>query len=153
MKNPIQEWINSDSKLFNLIVKIQDQNESPEIQAELAFKEISDLYNIPKMPEDVIQKKDSISRSLFEEHALIKFLAPKNEDPRGLVLSAVYNIINRKTIDYIEIANKEYKGNLPELSQIGIRGNNFNSEVVFFEKETNDWTELGCKTIVTINKK
>ncbi len=153
MKNLIQEWIKNDDKLFNLIVDIQNEAELPSRQAELAFFKLCDLYDIPRMPYDLEKNKNSFSRSLFEEYGLIKFLAPNEEDPRGLILSAAYNIINNTTIDYIEIANKEYNGNLPDLCQIGVSGKYFESNVVFFEKEANDWGDLGCKTLTTINKR
>jgi hypothetical protein len=158
MKNPIEDWINNDDNLYNLIIEIQEKNNSPQEQAEIAFNKLCSLYDIPLMPLEMnsgfssSEEKKISKRSLFEEHALLKFLAPENEDPRGLVLSAAYNIINNKTIDYIEIAKKEYEDHLPDLCQIGISGNNYNSNVIFFEKETEDWTELGCKTITTINK-
>jgi hypothetical protein len=150
MENPIQEWINNDDKLYNLIIKIQQDSTSSNNQAEKAFNKICAIYDIPKMPENTNNTYEN--RSLFEEHALIKFLAPENEDPRGLVLSAAYNIINNKLIDYYEIAKKEYGLKIPNPCQVGISGDGYNSKVVFFEKETQNWENLGCQTITAIHK-
>lgn len=79
MTNPIQQWINEDEKLYNLIIEIQSSDKDPNIQAEIAFNKLCDLYDIPRMPEDVITIEHNSEnvhdpRSLFEEHALIKLL-------------------------------------------------------------------------------
>ncbi|MDC3388538.1 hypothetical protein OAX11_03395 [Flavobacteriaceae bacterium] len=150
MENPIQEWINSDDKIYNLIIDIQKSTSSPLHQAEKAFDKICSIYDIPKMPENTNNTYEN--RSLFEEHALINFLAPENEDPRGLVLSAAYNILNNKLIDYFEIAKKEYNQEIPNPCQVGVSGDGYNSKVVFFEKETLNWEDLGCQTITSIHK-
>jgi len=157
MTNPIQEWINKDDKLYNLITKIQLSNKNPSKQAEIAFNNLCELYNIPKMPEDITTTKDDFghlndTRSLFEEHALIKFLAPKDEDPRGLVLSAAYNLLHNNLINYYDVAKKEYNNEIPEVCQIGVSGDGYTSKVIFFQKETKKWEDLDCLTITSINK-
>jgi len=157
MANPIQEWINEDDQLYNLIIEIQSSDKNPNTQAEIAFNKLCDLYDIPKMPESVItieHNSENVceSRSLFEEHALLKFLAPENEDPRGIVLSAAYNILHNNLVNYYEVAKKEYDNKIPEVCQIGVSGNGHISKVVFFQKETQNWEDLGCLTIVSINK-
>ncbi|PHS08818.1 MAG: hypothetical protein COA88_06210 [Kordia sp.] len=157
MTNQIQEWINEDDKLYNLIIKIQSSEIKPEQQATIAFNSICELYDIPKMPENIILAKDTPehlvnTRSLFEEHALIRFLAPENEDPRGLVLSAAYNLLHNKFINYYEVAKKEYNNDIPDICQIGVSGEGYTSKVIFFQKETENWEDLGCLTITSINK-
>jgi len=157
MENPIQEWINEDDELYNLIIEIQSSNKPPTQQAELAFNKLCKLYDIPKMPEDVItiehnSENTNESRSLFEEHALLKFLAPEEEDPRGIVLSAAHNILHNRLVNYYEIAKKECDNEIPEVCQIGVSGNGYSSKVIFFQKETQNWEDLGCLTIASINK-
>jgi len=157
MVNQIQEWINGDDALYNLIIEIQLEDKTPTQQAEIAFYRICDLYDFPKMPEDVILPKNNSesqfeTRSLFEEHALLKFLAPENEDPRGIVLSAAHNLLNNHHISYYEVAKKEFD-DIPEVCQIGVSGSNYNSRVVFFQKETKNWDELGCLTIASVDNK
>lgn len=156
MANQIQDWINEDDKLYNLIIEIQSSDKNPNTQAEIAFNKLCELYNIPKMPDDMVtieHNSENIhnSRSLFEEHALLKFLAPEEEDPRGIVLSAAHNILHSNLVNYYEIAKKEF-GDIPEVCQIGVSGNNYNSKVVFFQKETKNWEDLGCLTIASIDK-
>ena len=157
MANPIQEWINEDDKLYNLIIEVQSSDKNPNAQAEIAFNKLCELYDIPKMPEDVIiieQNSEQIcdKRSLFEEHALLNFLAPENEDPRGIVLSAAYNLLSNKLVSYYEVAKKEYNNEIPETCQIGVSGDEYNSKVIFFQKETKNWEDLGCLTIASIDK-
>lgn len=127
MNNPIQIWINEDKRLSDLIVEIQSKDLSVEQQAELAFHKLSDLYDLPKMPED-IEKYEAFYEekgieepsSVFEEHTLLKFLEPNN-DPRGLVLTAVYHVKNGLRVDYEDIAKKEFGKNIPKDLQIGIK--------------------------------
>jgi len=157
MANPIQEWINEDEKLYNLIIEVQSSDKNPNTQAEIAFNKLCELYDIPKMPEDVTTieyNSENIhdSRSLFEEHAVLKFLAPEEEDPRGIVLSAAHNILHNNLVNYYEIAKKEYDNEIPEVCQIGVSGTGYSSKVVFFQKETQNWEDLGCLTIASINK-
>ena len=157
MANPIQEWINEDDKLYNLIIEVQSSDKNPTTQAEIAFNMLCELYDIPKTPEDVVTtEQNSVQgydkRSLFEEHALLKFLAPEKEDPRGIVLSAAYNLLNNKLVNYYEVAKKEYNSEIPETCQIGVSGNEYNSKVIFFQKETRNWEDLGCLTIASVDK-
>jgi len=156
MANQIQEWINDDDTLYNLIIEVQSTDKTPIQQAEIAFNRICELYDIPKMPEDIISTKNNPesqldARSLFEEHALLKFLSPENEDPRGIVLSAAHNLLNNHHVSYYEVAKKEFN-DIPEVCQIGVSGNCYNSKVVFFQKETKNWDELGCLTIASVDK-
>jgi len=157
MVNQIQEWINKDDKLYNLIIEVQSANKTPAQQAEMAFNRICELYEIPKMPEDIISTKNNQesqldTRSLFEEHALLKFLSPENEDPRGIVLSAAHNLLNNHHVSYYEVAKKEFN-DIPEVCQIGVSGSDYNSKVVFFQRETKNWDKLDCLTIASVDKK
>ncbi len=158
MENPIQKWITEDSSLYNLIVEIQETEKSPEEQAKIAFSRLCKLYDISEMPivleNDPPIENEVLSRSLFEEHALLKFLAPENEDPRGIVLSAAHHILNNHQVSYYEIARKEFGDNIPAECKIGIAGENYESKVIFLDNEKDkDWLDLGCVTIATVDKK
>ena len=114
-KNLIGNWINTDQKLYNLIVEIDLTDKSLVEKAEMAFEKLSKLYNIPRMPNDIDDDEfeddeefDGIEqRSLFEEHALIKYLAEENEDLRGKVLSAAFHLLNNYRVDLLQVAEKE----------------------------------------------
>jgi hypothetical protein len=159
-ENLVQNWIDTDKNLSNLITEIETEFNSFTEQAEIAFERLSKLYNIPRMPEDVAEdefedddESDGVSdkRSLFEEHALIKYLADENEDPRGIVLSAAFHLLNDYRVDLFQVAEKEFGENIPKNCKIGITGEGFNGNVVFPQKETKSWFELGCKIMKQIN--
>jgi hypothetical protein len=155
-ENLVQNWIETDKNLFKLITEIESEINSYNEQAEVAFERLSKLYNIPRMPVDVPEEEfededEFDKRSLFEEHALIKYLAEENEDPRGIVLSAAFHLLNDYRIDLFQVAEKEFGQNIPEKCKIGIIGEGFNGEVVFPQKEYKSWFELGCKIMKQIN--
>jgi hypothetical protein len=155
-ENLVQNWIETDKNLFKLITEIESEFNSYHEQAEVAFERLSKLYNIPRMPVDVLEDEfededEFDKRSLFEEHALIKYLAKENEDPRGIVLSAAFHLLNDYRVDLFQVAEKEFGQNIPAKCKIGIIGEGFNGEVVFPQKESKSWFELGCKIMKQIN--
>ena len=158
-QNPVEHWINTDTKLNELIVAIESTNKTLSEKAEIAFEKLSELYGIPRMPADIQDEEiddddfDGVNdqRSLFEEHALIKYLSDENEDPRGMVLSAAFHLLNDYRVDLFEVAKKEFGENIPENCKIGIKGEGYNGEVVFPQKESISWFDLGCKIMKQIN--
>ena len=149
--NLIEKWINTDKKLYNLITEIESLDISLVEKAEIAFEKLAKLYNIPRMPEDIRNEEDENKISLFEEHALIKFMADENEDPRGMVLSAAFHLLNDYRVDLFQVAEKGFGGRIPEACKIGIRGEGYYGEVVFPQKEAQSWFDLGCVVITQIN--
>ena len=111
------------------------------------------LYDIDDEEFDDEEEPDGLTdqRSLFEEHALLKYLVGDNEDPRGIVLSAAFHLLNDYRVDLFQIAQKGFGKNLPEKCKIGIKGDGFNGEVVFPQKESKSWFDLGCKIMKQIN--
>lgn len=158
--NPVQNWIDTDKKLREIIEEIESTEKSFSEQAELAFERLSIEYNIPRMPTDLDDEDlsdedewDGVSdqRSLFQEHALIKYLADGKEDPRGMVLSAAFHLLNDYRVDLFTVAEKKFGKNIPEKCKIGIKGEGYNGEVVFPQMESKSWFDLGCKIMVQIN--
>lgn len=159
-ENLVQNWIDTDKKLYDLIMEIESTGKSFPEQAELAFEKLSKVYNIPRMPTDISDEEfeddeefDDVTdpRSLFEEHALIKYLAGEDEDPRSVVLSAAFHLLNDYRVDLFQVAEKEFGEDIPEKCKIGIKGDGFSGEVVFPQKESKSWFELGCKIMKQIN--
>ncbi|WP_111684568.1 hypothetical protein [Winogradskyella tangerina] len=158
-QNLVEHWINTDKQLNDLIIAIESTGNTLTEKAEIAFEKLSELYDITRMPNDIDDEEldddnlDGVTdqRSLFEEHALIKYLADENEDPRGMVLSAAFHLLNDYQVDLFQVAKKEFGKNIPEECIIGIKGEGFYGEVVFPQKETKSWIELGCKILKQIN--
>lgn len=150
MSNVIQQWIDNDEGLTELITEIQNKFSPPNDQAKEAFFLISEHYDLPVMPEDKERywsyyenHKIESPRSVFEEHAVLRFLAPE-DDPRGRVLSAIFHVKNNISVDYKHVAEKQFGKKIPQDLLIGIRGEGLNGEIVFPLLEGKTWTELGC---------
>ena len=158
LNNSFEKWIGSDKNLQNLITEIESKNLSIAEKAALGFEKLCELYQIPRMPSDVKNEEDNekatemFTRSLFEEHAYIRFLSDGSDDPRGLVLSAVFHLLNDLQIDLKNVVKKEFRKKIPSQCMVALRGDGYYGEVVFPEKEGKSWVELGCNqmTLVTI---
>lgn len=147
----ITEWINSDTQLYNCIIDIESKYQSHDEQAEAAFHKISELFNVPKNPEDIIEEEENEDEfeeyveqtSVYEQLGLLKYLQP-NEDLRGLVLTAIYFVKNGYITDIDEVISKKFGNNIPDDVGIGFKGDNTNVEIVFVTKGQS-WFDLGCK--------
>ncbi|PKQ43516.1 hypothetical protein [Confluentibacter flavum] len=142
-KNPVDNWINKDKKLNDLIIEIESTEKTLTEKAEIAFEKLSEFYKIPRMPTDIVEDEfeaddelDGLTdqRSLFEEHTLIKYLADESEDPRGMVLSTAFHLLNDYRVDLFQVAEKEFGKSIPEKCKIGIIVEGYNGKVVFHQK-------------------
>lgn len=147
-----EQWTTGNQVLNEQLVKIQGMDCGPLKQAEFAFKELSSLYDLPLMPEDLERyeaffKSKGITepRSVYEEAALLKYLSP-DDDPRGIVLFAVYNVKHGMGIDIRDVFKKNAKKVLKN-SRLGIIGEGINTSIIFI-KENDNWFDLGCKVMM-----
>lgn len=153
-ENIIQQWIAEDKKLSNALVKIENLGLSEKDQAEIAFHIISDMYQLPKMPSDIVydenedvigvcveEEEDYDPSSVYQELGLIKYLN-SGEDPRGNVLMAIYIVKNKLHVDIDEVYKKKDNSKM-KTSGIGFKGENTDVEIVFVDSGKS-WFELGC---------
>lgn len=144
--DPIQEWINSDKELFDILVEIQKMPISIEEQAEVAFHRISDLYKIPKLPDNIpdneVDEDEEEQTSVYEQLGLLKYLNP-NDDIRGLVLSAIYCVKEGFGADASSIISEMFNDD-SDNAGIGHIGENSNVEIIIVKK-SQSWFDLGCK--------
>ncbi len=147
----ISEWINSDIELHKCINDIENTYQSHDEQAEAAFHKISELFNIPKNPEDIIvheefdnQFEDYVEQtSVYEQLGLLKYL--NTEDGiRGNVLTAIYFVKNGYVVDFDLVMNKYNLATTAKATGIGFKGENTKVEIVFVKKGES-WFEIGCK--------
>jgi hypothetical protein len=140
--NPIQSWVEGDHKLLALINEISRTQLPIEEQAEMAFHKVSVLYGLPKLPEDAQEMGGSTREeviSVYQELGLVKFLEP-DDDIRGLVLVALYNVLNKITVGLDEVYKKAGKRN-----DRGICFTGENSKVtIAFLGENVSWFDSGC---------
>lgn len=140
--SPLQEWINTDKKLSAILVEIQELPISVEEQAELAFHRVSEAYNIPKTPQDIDfenEDDDEEPTSVYQHLGLIRYLEP-DDDPRGLVLSAIFFAKENLEVDYdLVFAKAQNEGiSREDITGIGFLGENYNVKIVFV-KNTESW--------------
>ena len=150
----LEEWIEEDIALSKVLTEIQSLEKSEWQQAEIAFDKLCDLYDLPKLPEDLERfyeyyEKLGVDepRSVYEEFALIKFLEP-DDDPRGLILAAIFHVKNNFGVNINEIFIKQF-GRLPQIKQLGIKGERLNTEIIFINENEN-WVDLGCTKMLKV---
>ncbi|NKI31044.1 hypothetical protein [Croceivirga thetidis] len=156
MKNPIQNWIDSNKEVKDILKEIENSKISPSDQAELAMDKLCSLLDLPKMPEDTSRYEDFYekngieeSRSVFQENALLKYFHPE-EDPRSLIITAIYNLKNLIGVDLDEVIVREFGEKFKDDYLIGFKGNGIDGEIVFPQKEGKSWFDLGCITVTKI---
>jgi len=158
--NPIDEWYGSDEKLKEIIDSLSFSNKSPEEQAREAFYQIANLYELHKFPDDITEddyktyEEEGIDdpRTVFEEIGIIRYLEP-DDDPRGVVLFALYNIKNRTYMN-IDFCAERHFGNekqIPSSYMIYYTGTDVDSKLNFLE-DGETWTKPGVKYAFKILK-
>ena len=158
--NAIVEWINSDEKLKNIIERISNSGLTEKEQADIAFDEITDAYGLPKYPDSFTEEdykryeEEGIDnpRSVFEEVGIIHYLEPE-DDPRGIVLFAIYNIKNKVCIDINEASRRHFrsKKKIPSSYMIYFIGDK-SSTMLHYLEDGKSWVETGAKYAAKILK-
>ncbi len=141
--NPIQSWVENDSRLLSILNEINETNLPIDEQAEMAFHRISELYHLPKLPEDAQELAETTGEeviSVYQELGLVKFQEP-DEDIRGLVLVALYNVLNKVTVDLDEIYKR---ANMKKERGICYKGENSRVTISFLEENVS-WFDADCK--------
>jgi hypothetical protein len=154
MENPIIDWIERDEKLSNALQEIDDLEKSPLQSAKIGLYKISELYNLPKMPEDITDEMANEHEqlgieephSVFEEMAIINFMASKEDDIRGLVLSALHNVYFKTYIDINDAAILHYgsEEKIPLSYQVYFLGSDINAIISFETEVGKSWVEAGA---------
>lgn len=147
--NPIELWIKTDEKLSAILTKIEKQAVSLEKQAEMAFHQVAENYNLPKMPQDIdYDVHDDEMQSVYEILGLVNYTFPE-EDPRGNVMFALCSVHDNIPFDMNELTKKAKQNgiNFAEISGIGYLGDNYNVKIIFVKKNES-WFDLGCKFFV-----
>jgi hypothetical protein len=151
--NPVIDWINTDEKLRAIIERLSNSGLTEKEQADVAFDEISDAYNLLKYPdsftENDYKRYEELGindpRSVYEEVGIIHYLEP-NDDPRGIVLFAIHNIKNNLKMDINEAALKHFKSKkkIPSEYMIYFLGDK-SSTMMYFLENDKSWSETGAK--------
>ncbi|WP_439507038.1 hypothetical protein [Sediminibacterium sp.] len=153
MDNPVDIWYLSDERLKKIIDTLSLSEKSPFEQAKEAFYQISELYNLHKYPDDITEddyrkyEDEGLDnpRTVFEEVGIIRYLEPE-DDPRGVVLFALYNIKNRTYIDISFCAEKHFgsRKKVPDNYVVYFTGQDADSKLNFLNAGES-WTKEGVK--------
>ena len=150
-ENPIEIWLLSDARLKQHIERISSSGMSEFDQAKTAFYELSDFYGLKKFPEDIteeeyenyLEAEGSDPRSVFEEVGIVRYL-DSSEDPRGIVMVAIYNILNRDPLDIDNCAEMHFGKAIPKSYVIYFTGQDADSTLNFL-KDGESWHKEGIK--------
>ena len=156
--DPITDWYNENDQIKSTIDRLTFSGLSEEEQAAAAFEELSAALELPKYPADFTDtlyahyEKLEINdpRSVFEEFCIIRYLEP-NDDPRGVVMMALYNVYKGIQMPLDECARKHYgsKRKIPNQYMVCYIGEGIEGRLHFL-KEDESWIELGARTAVKI---
>ena len=151
--NPIDNWYLSDEKLKSIIDTLSLSGKSPFEQAKEAFYQISEFYNLHKYPDDIteddykryVEEGLDNPRTVFEEVGIIRYLEPE-DDPRGVVLFALYNIKNRTYMDIGSCAEKHFgsKKKIPDSYMVYYTGQDADCKLNFLSAG-DTWNKEGVK--------
>lgn len=150
----IHNWINTDKYLREALAEIHAVYSSEQEQTEMAFHKISEMYGLPKNPEDMQYDEEEEEdyeldnnydpMPVYRELGLIKYLDPDG-DLLLQVVTAIYFVKNKYNVDP-EAAYQKYQELNPEknCTGIGYIGDNSAVEIIFLDG-SKSWLELGCK--------
>ncbi len=145
----ISDWIKSEKKLFALLTKIEKSTSDPHKQADQIFNKVSELFNVPKYPDDIESGNEDgplYETSVYEQTALLKYLEPEPDKLPEHVLGAIYFIVHGTEVDPDFIFEKyEAEGSdRTSISGFGYKNEGVTVELVIVTKDQS-WVTLGCK--------
>jgi len=127
-------------------------------QAVAAFHEVAETFDLPKFPEDFTdehhERFSSMNiedpRSVFEESAIIRYQLP-DDDPRGIVILALYNVHHGIFIPLDECAEIHFGGRrkIPKEYMVCFIGDSVPGQLHFLS-DGESWYDLGAKSAVKI---
>jgi hypothetical protein len=148
-----EKWVASEPGIMPLIESITLTNQPLMEQAREAFYKMGDLLQVPKFPEDITEdmaaqfEANGINdpRSLFEETGIIRYLQPE-DDPRGIVLAALYNVKRQQCANINECGLKHFGSikKIPDQYMVYYTGQDADA-LLHFTKEGESWLQEGVK--------
>ncbi|MFC3416656.1 hypothetical protein [Algoriphagus hitonicola] len=145
----LEEWVESEQSLQQKITELYESDLSPEEQAREALSYLVDRYQLPLTPLDIEDREwedagDSWYQpvSMFELIAQLKFVEPKNNDPRYLVLQSAYLIKHKLIIDLSQKLGDFLDAD--DLQGLGYRGQDIFEAELIPVKTGESWTDKGC---------
>lgn len=142
-ENLVQNWIDTDKKLYDVLVEIQSSVKDEKEQAELAFYRISEIYQLPKMPED--NEEELFHSTVYEQLALLNFMEPQ-DNIKARVLTSLFFVKENYVVGMNFVYEKKFGNNEPPSNFVGI---GYKGDIPYvvpvFVMKGQSWYELGCK--------
>ena len=157
MNIPVSDWIKSNQELSDLMVNVCDNCKNVEEAALIAFYQVSDIYNLPKFPDEITEEiyakheeLDLEPRSVFEELAIINYLMP-DKGLRDRVLQALYNVHHRQYTN-IDRAAAKYYGlkKIPKEYFVYYFGKDIDAKITFEIENGRSWFDAGAKIMTKV---
>jgi hypothetical protein len=156
--DPITDWYNQDDRIKSTLDRLSSSGLSEEEQAAAAFEELSSAFQLRKYHEDLSDATyshfDELEiddpRSVFEEFCIIRYLEP-DDDPRGVVMMALYNVYKGIQMPLNECARKHYGGKrkIPKQYMVCYIGEGIKGRL-YFLNEGESWVELGARAATKV---
>lgn len=149
----IGDWIKGDQKLWDILTAIENYTNSPLTRAEMIFDQVSELYEVPRYPDDVDDEKLIhgliMETSVYEQVGKLKYLEPEPEKLPELILNAIYFMITGTETDMSFVLNKfaAEGGKAKEISGLGFKNDGVDVQLIFVKKGES-WYDLGCKYFI-----
>ena len=153
--NPIEAWYKKDIWLSKLLVDIDNKGLSDEESAREAFYQVSEMYGLPKFPDEVDHEEEweyDEPRSVFEEIALARYLFP-DDLPRGIVMLALQNIYRKFCIPFDDVAAEYYGSHddIPDSYFLYFFGKDVDATVKL-DIEDQSWIDAGAGLMKKVMK-
>jgi len=152
--NLLNEWLRSEPKLSEILSGIDKEGLPAKEAALLACDRVCETYRIAKYPEDISDEYEAEAarrhvdaRSVFEELAIINHMSEADEDPRGLMLSALHNVYHYSPIELADVCMEylySHKLPVPERQHVYFFGD-MSDASIRFEVETEAWPDSGAR--------
>lgn len=154
MENPIENWIMEDGVITDILTSIEHSSLNDADAAEKVFYQIGNYLKLPLLPADISEEdydSNDEPRAVLIELAVINYMY-SNEDIKGNVMLALYNIYNKCYTDFEEASAIHFgdESKIPGEHFIYFFGNSVDARLSFSLPKEQTWVEAGAKLIVEV---
>lgn len=159
--NPLAEWIANDTKLLQVLQKIEAENlDTKEKIAQRIFNDVGKFLKVPlqsdEITDDDYKGHEALNiepNDVFSELAVINYIFSE-EDIIGNTLQALYNVYHK---DYFHLDNAAAiffgdESNIPDEYPVYFFGDTIDARITFSLPNGLTWTEARAKSMQKIVK-
>jgi hypothetical protein len=148
----VEKWIQADHDLSGLLNEISQRSKDKRENALAIFHEVSNMYKLPKVSEDVTdqvyeayEKLGREPTTVCQQLAIINYLYPK-ADIRNNVLLALYIVLQKGKTGMQQAALIYYgsEEKVPMPCMVLLFGKDLDARISFDKPEGGAWTDTGA---------